>query len=153
MAKINLYRLIGNFLVGKLCVLFDSGMRVKVNANGLYTYPDASIAWPPVVIEKKLGAQTLTNPVALFEVLSPSTANYDRGGKFNLYRGLDSLTEYFLISQDAAMVERRFKNDKGGWEVDAADNIESSIKIECIAFELNLKELYDKVEFPPRPEE
>jgi Uma2 family endonuclease len=153
LVKVNLYRMVGSFLVGKPCTLFDSDMRVKVNANGLYTYPDGSIACPPIEIEKLQGAQTLLNPVVLFEVLSPSTANYDRGGKFNLYRGLTSLNEYFLISQDAAVVERRFKNPEGKWEVDAVDGLDASITVTSIGFELKLVELYDKVEFPPRLEE
>jgi Uma2 family endonuclease len=150
---INLYRIIGNSLAGKTCTLFDANMRVKVNANGLYTYPDGSIACPPIEIEKQLGAQTLINPMVLFEVLSPSTASYDRGGKFNLYKELPSLEEYFLISQDAPMVERRFKNNAGNWEVEAVDGLDGSIAVQSITFHLKLNELYDKVEFPPRPEE
>jgi Uma2 family endonuclease len=151
--KINLYGILRSFLVGKPCVLFDSDMRVKVSANGLYTYPDGSVACPPIEIENLQDAQTLTNPVVLFEVLSASTASYDRGGKFNLYRGLDSLKEYFLISQDAAVVERRYKRDDGEWSLNVADDLDSSITIESLGFELKLIELYDKVEFPPRIEE
>ena len=48
---------------------------------------------------------TLLNPVVLFEVLSPSTEDYDRGGKFKHYRTLPSLQEYVLISQDRPLIE------------------------------------------------
>lgn len=151
--KINLYRLVGNALVGKPCEIYHADMRVKVHANGLYTYADASIACPPINIETNQGAKTLTNPAVLFEVLSPTTASYDRGGKFNLYRELPSLKEYFLISQDMAVVERRKIREDGGWDVSVADGRDSKIMIESIQFELSLRELYDKVEFPEQQEE
>lgn len=151
--KVNLFGILRSVLLGKPCVLFDSDMRVKVAANGLYTYPDSSVACPPIEVENLHGAETLTNPVILFEVLSPSTASYDRGGKFNLYKQLPSLEEYFLISQDAPMVERRFKNREGNWEVEAIDGLDGSIPVQSIEFALKLNDLYDKVEFPPLPKE
>src|SRR4051812_279323 len=79
-ATVNLLRLVGTFLAGKPCALFDANMRVKVQANGLYTYPDASIACPPFEYDEIQGVKSLSNPMVLFEVLSPSTASYDRGG-------------------------------------------------------------------------
>lgn len=151
--KVNLVRLIGNKLAGKEYTAFDSDMRVKVTANGLYTYPDASIACPPIAIETKNGCQSLLNPVVLFEVLSSSTANYDRGAKFNLYSELESLKEYFLISQDDAVVERRFKTDSGTWAVEVITALDSSIRIASIEYGLPLRELYDKVEFPTHVEQ
>jgi Uma2 family endonuclease len=150
---VNLYRLVGNAMANQPCSLFDANMRIKVNANGLYTYPDGSIACPPFEYDEVQGVKSLTNPIVLFEVLSESTASYDRGGKFNLYRGIDSLKEYFLISQDAPVVERRYRRDDGEWSVNVANDLESSIWIESVRLELRLRELYHKVEFPPRPEE
>ncbi len=44
------------------------------------------------------------NPSLLVEVLSPSTADYDRGGKLVHYRTIESFTEYLLVSiQDRAI--------------------------------------------------
>jgi Uma2 family endonuclease len=149
----NLGGLLYQYLVDKPCEPFNSDMRVKVEASGLYTYPDASIACPPIQIEKKLGTETLTNPVALFEVLSPSTTSYDRGMKFNLYRELPSLREYFLVSQDRAMVERRARVGADDWRVTIADGMETTIAVESIGLELKLEQLYAKVELPPRYEE
>lgn len=150
--KVNLVRLLGNYLVDKPCALFDSDMRVKVDANGLYTYPDAAIACPPIEYDETLNPKSLANPVALFEVLSDSSANYDRGEKFNLYRELSSLKEYFLISQDAPLVKHRYRRDSE-WLVQVVDRLESTICVESIAYDLSLRQLYANVEFPTRPEE
>ncbi len=148
--SVNLFRLLGSALVAKPCCVFASNMRIKVNANDLYTYPDASIACPPLEYDEELSPKSLTNPQVIMEILSDSTASYDRGGKFNLYRGLSSLREYFLISQDAAVVERRSKTGDGEWSIQVADGLKSNIRVETIAYTLNLNELYDKIDFPPR---
>jgi Uma2 family endonuclease len=51
----------------------------------------------------------------MVEVLSPSTADYDRGGKFAHYRRLASLQEYVLISQDRPLVEHYVRQDSDQW--------------------------------------
>ena len=55
----------------------------------------------------------MLNPSLIVEVLSDSTAAYDRGDKFALYRRLPSLREYLLIFQDRVRVEcyRRSADD------------------------------------------
>jgi Uma2 family endonuclease len=45
-----------------------------------------------------LTLDTLLNPKIIIEILSDSTEAYDRGKKFELYRSLESLSEYVLIS-------------------------------------------------------
>jgi len=44
--------------------------------------------------EQDANAETATNPVILFEVLSPSTEVYDRGFKAQNYRRIASLRAY-----------------------------------------------------------
>ena len=78
---------------GKDGELFSSDLRVKVSANGLYTYPDLTIVCGPVDVEDEQ-AVVLLNPTLIIEVLSPGTERYDRGIKFDLYRELDSPKEY-----------------------------------------------------------
>lgn len=151
--KLALTRLIGTHLLGKPCELFDADMRVKVSGNGLHTYPDASVACPPTEIERIGGTYSLLNPTVIFEVLSPTTMSYDRGAKFNLYSDLTSLKEYFLISQDDALVERRTRTADGHWNVCIAASLEASIRIESIDFDLSLAQLYDNIEFDLNKEE
>src|SRR5690349_24569156 len=56
------------------CDFYGSDMRIRVEANDLYTYPDYAVACGP----RFEGRDTLVNPVLLVEVLSPSTERYDR---------------------------------------------------------------------------
>ena len=86
------------------------------------------------------------NPVLLVEVLSPSTADFDRGGKFDHYRQIRSLREYVLIWQDQVRVEQRVKNDTG-WQLHDIIGIESQVDLVSIDGNIALADIYDKVNF------
>src|SRR5258708_35428557 len=73
----NLIGELRNRLKGRPCIVFNSDLRVKIEASGLYTYPDASVVCGPS--KSVAGADdTLVNPVLLAEVLSGSAEGYDR---------------------------------------------------------------------------
>ncbi|MEO7312033.1 MAG: Uma2 family endonuclease [Chitinophagaceae bacterium] len=55
----------------------------------------------------------VTNPSVLIEVLSPSTQDYDSGGKYKLYRDIPSLKEYVIISSTETLVEKYDKQGDG----------------------------------------
>jgi Uma2 family endonuclease len=68
------------------------------------------------VVREIRGGDSLLNPSVIVEVLSPSTEDYDRGGKFDdEYRFIPSLREYVLVSQDEARIEVRSRDDGGDW--------------------------------------
>lgn len=101
----NFVREAGNGLKGSRCKVFTSDLRVRVNPAGLYTYPDASIVCGELEFNDE-HQDTVTNPTLLVEVLSDSTAKYDRGTKSVLYRQIPSLKELTLISQNEVYVGR-----------------------------------------------
>src|SRR5581483_8514282 len=101
-------------LKGGPCSVYTSDLRVKVEATGLYTYPDVVIACDEEQFEDN-AFDTLLNPRAIVEVLSDSTEKYDRGTKFDHYREVPSLQEYVLIAQDRPRVERYVRQADGTW--------------------------------------
>lgn len=58
---------------------YQSDLRVHIPATGLYTYPDVVVVCGQPSLTDKVYLDTLLNPVLIVEVLSPSTADYDRG--------------------------------------------------------------------------
>src|ERR1700759_2240823 len=68
-------------LKGRDCRVFANDLRVKIQATGLYTYPDVVATCGKLQFEDKY-SDTLLNPVLIVEVLSKSTYNYDRSTKF-----------------------------------------------------------------------
>lgn len=130
------------------CAGYAQDMRVRVSATGLYTYPDVVVACDK---PQYLGAQqdTLLNPTLVIEVLSPSTEAYDRGAKFELYRSIESLREYVLISSERILVERFLRHTTEEWLLTAVNRMEGSIHLDSIGLDLRLADLYEKVEFAP----
>ncbi|MBC7911828.1 MAG: Uma2 family endonuclease [Pyrinomonadaceae bacterium] len=129
------------------CSVYSTDMRVKVNPAGLYTYPDVIV----VCGESQFSdaqMDTLINPNVIVEVLSESTQGYDRGGKFEQYRTLESFKEYVLIAQDKLHVEHFARQPDNRWLLSETNRMEDSIELTSIACTLALAEIYDKVKFP-----
>ncbi len=98
---------------GSGCITFNSDCKVGISERGPFVYPDVSVSCD----DRDRTAQQFTQfPVLIVEVLSPSTEAYDRGAKFKLYRGLDSLQEYVLVGSETKLVEVFCRNPSGSWE-------------------------------------
>lgn len=137
-----------NRLKGKSCQSLNSDMRLKVEATGLYAYPDVQIACGELRFEDD-AKDALLNPTVIFEVLSPSTAAWDRGQKFWHYRHLESLQEYVLVSQDHWLVERYRRQGNGAWLLETLDTQSAVLKLDSVACDLPLTEIYAGVELLP----
>ena len=144
--KDNVARNAGNQLENGPCHVLTSDMRVKVNATGLYTYPDVAVVCDKPQFEDKV-MDTLLNPRAIVEVLSDSTEKYDRGAKFGHYRQIPSLQEYVLIAQDRALLERYVRQADGSWNLVAFDHRESVFTFSSIPVQIPLTEIYRGVSF------
>ena len=127
------------------CEVYPSDMRVKVSPTGTYTYPDVVVVCDVPRFEDE-HFDTLLNPTVLVEVLSPSTAAYDRGEKFASYQKLDSLCEYVLISQDRIRVEHYLRQEHG-WDLTEFRSLSNVLQLVSIDCELSLRAIYAKVDF------
>jgi Uma2 family endonuclease len=125
---------------GGSCRAYPSDQRVKVNAGSPYLYPDCSVACEPrfVVIN---GLRTLVNPVLLIEVMSPSTAENDRGAKFLQYQTIPSLRDYVLVDSTEVAV-LHYRRRPGCWEPQLIDRGDGELVIEAPAVRLTLAEIY-----------
>ena len=100
----------------KACRVLTSDVRLHVEATGLTTYPDASVACPPIETAAE-DPHAVVNPVVIVEVLSDSTEAYDRGEKFAHYRRIPSLRDYLLVSQHEQRIEHYTRNADGTWNL------------------------------------
>ncbi len=132
-------------LRGKPCKTFAADMRLLVKRRQLYTYPDVMVICGPLQYAPGRN-DTVTNPVLIVEVLSPSTEAYDRGKKFEFYRTIDSLKEYVLVDQSRLYVERHRPLGLGRWEMTAFTAPEDVLSLTSLDVELTLAAIYDGVE-------
>ena len=141
----NLVVELGSRLRQKPCGVYSTDLRLATGASGLYTYPDLMVVCgKPAFIDSYL--DTVTNPIVLIEVLSESTKNYDRGQKFESYRAIPSLMEYMTVSQDKIHVEIHTRQPDNSWLLRELDN-SGPVKLQSIGVELQLADIYEKVEF------
>jgi Uma2 family endonuclease len=100
-------------LAGKRCAVFDSNARVRVQSTGNAYYPDASIVCGSAQTDEE-DRLSMTNPVLLVEVLSPSTAEYDRTEKLSDYQQIPSLRYIVHVAHDERGIDVWSRGD-GGW--------------------------------------
>lgn len=131
-------------LKGRPCEVYPSDMRLHIPATGLYTYPDVTVVCGTPELEDE-HFDMLLNPTVLIEVLSPSTEQWDRGRKAEHYRGIPSLQEYVLVSQDAPRIEQYRRQGEREWMLIDAIGTEERIELTSIGCGLALRDVYDRV--------
>lgn len=98
-------------LRGTRCRAYTSDMKLEIDAADVMFYPDMMVSCDEADRQRPLA---LKSPCLVVEVLSDSTAAYDRGAKFAHYRRLPSLHEYLLVDIDRRQFEL-FRRQPQGW--------------------------------------
>jgi Uma2 family endonuclease len=92
------------------CTAYTDGMGVRIDDDNLIE-PDASVQ-----IGKPMDrdVQTLTAPVIVVEVLSPSSAKNDASAKLVAYLSVKSIVHYLIVDADREIVvhHRRITSDE-----------------------------------------
>ncbi len=95
---------------------------------------------------KDQSENVLINPMLVVEVLSPSTQDYDKGGKFARYMSLPSFQEYVLISQDTCKVETWFRLEENVWRIARFEGLETVMQLHSLDIDIALADIYFGVE-------
>jgi Uma2 family endonuclease len=88
---------------------------------------------------------TITNPQIIIEVLSKSTAEYDRSDKFHAYWTLDSFAEYVLVDQYRVQVEYFRRVSGKQWELQVFTRLDESLSLKSIEVKLPLEQIYQRI--------
>lgn len=151
----NLAISLGSQLRGSPCEAFSKDTKVRCGPyqahtrEGLYAYPDLVIVCGALRFHDQV-QDVLLNPTVILEVLSPSTAAFDRGDKFYLYRTwLPTLQDYVLVAQDRPMVEHYHREDGVRWTLQTLASLEARLRLESVGCTVPLAEVYERVEFSP----
>jgi len=131
-------------LRGSGCRTYASDMRVRINDDDAYFYPDVMVNCNADDHERK---KMKYSPVLVVEVLSASTEAYDRGKKFAIYREMKSLREYVLIDTQRYLVEVFRLNDHKRWELFSFSGEEARVEFSSVGLECSIVELYEDVDF------
>ena len=131
---------------GGRCRLHDADLRVRVPETGLATYPDVTVVCGPLERHPE-DQDAVTNPTLIIEVLSKSTAAYDRGDKLEHYKRLASLRQYVLLSHLEPAIEVWTRSDSNDW-TPAISRAGERATLESVAAELAVSDVYSAAEEP-----
>ncbi len=131
-------------LQGKDCFVLPSDIKVELEYDGHYAYPDVAAVCGEVKMAKGRN-DTLANPKIIMEVLSKSTRDYDKGTKFTAYRKLASLTDFIAVDQYAVSVEHYRKEGPGRWVLVEYESTRDSLILSDYEIAVPLSSIYDRV--------
>lgn len=132
-------------LEGGRCRAHSSDLHVRVIATGLGTYPDVTVVCGPSERDPA-HRQTVVNPIAIVEVLSDSTEEYDRTDKFEHYKQVPSLRHYVLVSHRERVVEV-WSRDGDVWS-QAISREGERANLSALDASLDVRQLYEHAAEP-----
>lgn len=140
-------RIVRNVIVGlepelrqRGCEPLGSNIRVKTPSK-MRAYPDITILCSEPQMVDDLGP-SLANPSVVIEILSPSTADFDRGAKFDHYCSIPEFTEYVLIWQDEKRIEIRRRQPDGTWTLGNVIGDDLQLTIQSLGITLPAEVIY-----------
>lgn len=139
----NLIITIGVQLRNRPCRVYPSDLKVGIPNSKRFFYPDVSVVCGETQFADD-ERDIILNPILIVEVLSDSTAAYDRGKKFLSYQQINSLQEYLLVSQDEFLLEDYVRQGNDTWLYTKVMGLDGSLLSPSIECELALKDIYDK---------
>ncbi|HZS47128.1 MAG TPA: Uma2 family endonuclease [Blastocatellia bacterium] len=136
---------IGSQLRDRPWQVYPSDLKVRVPNSSKFFYPDVSVVCGEVKYADE-HKDVILNPTFIAEILSDSTAAFDRGKKFLAYQQIISLNEFVFVAQDEILVEKYARQGADNWLYTKVTDLKSVVKLPSIGCDLILKEIYDKTE-------
>ncbi len=140
---LNLYTALRPHLRQRGCRVNVSDVKLQTNQNNRYFYPDLVVTCHPEDLQSR---KFIQHPKVIVEVLSPSTANYDRAQKLKYYRQIPSLQEYVLVDSESISVEVYHRGEGKMWYYYSCTEGDV-ISLESIEFECPIEVVYEGVSF------
>jgi Uma2 family endonuclease len=126
------------------CKVYPSDLKVRIPNSKRFFYPDVSVVCGETQFADDQ-KDVILNPIFIVEVLSESTAAFDRGKKFQSYQQIESLQEYLLVAQDEYVVEHFLRQESGHWLYTKVSGPEAAIVLPTIECRLLLQDIYNKI--------
>lgn len=129
-------------LKGQKCEVFSGDVKVAVHLAEHIFYPDVVVTCNAQDL-RDLNALQISAPLLVLEVLSPSTAAYDRGQKFLSLQKLPSLQEYALLDAQVPRLEVHRRNAAGRFELYVFEGAPCEAELASIGWRGPLSALVD----------
>ena len=139
----NIYVALRAALRGTPCRTFMADMKLHIDVADAYVYPDVFVTRD----ERDRTADAdlaKRHAVVVVEVLSESTAAYDRGRKFELYRSLADLRELLFVEPERMSIDLFRRDDGGLWVLHPLQS-GREIRLQSLQLALPVEAIYEDV--------
>lgn len=127
------------------CDVFSESVKLEAIKNTYYPYPDVMVSCDE---RDKEDEYIVAHPSILVEVLSKSTAEYDKDFKLKKYKKIPSLQHYLIVSQYQCSVELYSRtNDPDLWLYQTYEEMSQVISFERLHFTMPVSAIYETVTF------
>ena len=129
---------------GKPCRVYSSDLMLHAFEEDAVLFPDITVVCGNPLTSYAV-SMALTNPTLIVEVASPSTKDWDKGEKFEIYKSFESFREYLLVSQDRKQIEQYIKDDSGFWRRNLLDGEGDYLEIFSLGIQIDWDAIYEGV--------
>lgn len=138
----NMAKTLDILLHGKSCRVYTSDAQVRLSEKR-YVYPDVTVTCDA---RDQGSSETIQYPRLIVEVLSPGTAAYDRGEKFEYYREVLSIQEYVLVDSQRPSIELFRREKQNLWSYQAF-KLDDTVELIRLGVHFNVSAVYQHVSF------
>jgi Uma2 family endonuclease len=141
-------------LIGELREQLRGGGCRPFTGDGSVETRPSQIRRPDVGVDcgpRNPEAMTAAQPKALFEVLSPSTRDFDSFGKLAEYRAMSSVDYVGLIEPNEPVAVFWARGADGQWIETRIEGLDGALELPALKIILKMAAIYEGVVFPASP--
>lgn len=130
------------------CKIYHENVKVQIFEKGKYVYPDIMLTCD----ERDKNARFIKRfPSLIIEVLSKSTASYDKTTKFDFYRTLPSVQYYLMIESRWQSIELYSRTEKPNvWTYQSFSEPTEIIEFPKLDFQMTFDDIYEGLNLPKK---
>ena len=126
-------------------MVFNPDQNIYIPRLNENLYPDGCVVEKPIQTYQN-SKRHIINPTLIIEVLSESTAAYDRGDKFRKYQTLASFQEYVIVDQTQPIVDVLFKTADNQWQLRSFIGLDATVELTSIDCQLAMRDIYQGID-------
>ena len=130
------------------CKIYDESVKLQLIKNKKYVYPDIML-----ICDERDKKSTFIKrfPSLIVEVLSKSTASYDKSTKFEYYQGLPTIQYYLLVESRWQSIELYSRTEKNNlWTYQRFSEPSEIIELPKLDFSLTFEAIYEGLDLPKK---
>ena len=128
------------------CTVYDENIKLQIIENKRYNYPDIMISCEAQDNDSEFISKY---PCLIVEILSKSTARFDKTDKFEEFQKVSSIQYYLLVESRWQSVILYSRTDKPSlWTYQIFKELTDIVSFPKLDFELSLETIYQYVNVP-----